>query len=422
MTARPPYEHRGTRAVERMVEHAPSSGGLALWVRHVDLSEGEDRGAPPLATDGATLRYARSFEALAVERQAGLVAHAVLHVALRHVQRLLALGRRLGDVDTTLFAICADAIVNTTLSHVPWLRLPDDAVTLERLLVATLAIHDTPERLLAAWDVERLYRTLDDRAPSRDGRPREDGPRAERVRALGGDTPVDLLTGAAEAEPPEGEAELARDWAERLVRAHAGDGAMSMLRALGADLPRSRVPWEQLLRVRLARGLATRPDLSWSRPSRSWLANRGRDRAGLRMPFEPGTVSSRRVPRLAVIVDVSGSIDDALLERFARELGAITRRAEAGVVLVVGDDRVRHVQTLPPGDAGLRGLTFQGRGGTDFAPLLREADAHAPDIGVVLTDLDGPSAFRPRWPVLWAVPAQTAAGARAPFGRVLAID
>jgi predicted metal-dependent peptidase len=421
VSARAPFEHRGTRAVERMVEHAPSSGGLALWVRHVDLPDPAGA-APPLATDGTALHYGAAFEALPIERQAGRVANAVLHVAFRHVQRMIALRRRTGDVDATLFAACADAIVNTTLGHVPWLRLPEDAVTLERLLVATLAVHDTPERLLADWDVERLYRTLDDREPARDGRPREDGPRAARTRALGGDTPVRLLSAGAEAEPPEGEAELARDWAERIVRAHAGDGAMSMLRALGADLPRSRVPWEQQLRVRLARGLATRPELSWSRPSRSWLANRGRDRAGRRMPFEPGTVSSRRVPRLAVIVDVSGSIDDALLERFSRELDAITRRAEAGVVLVVGDDAVRRVAYLPPGDAGLRGLSFQGRGGTDFAPLLREADAYAPDIGVVLTDLDGPADFRPRWPVLWAVPAEAAGRARAPFGRVVAID
>jgi predicted metal-dependent peptidase len=55
-------------------------------------------------------------------------------------------------------------------------------------------------------------------------------------------------------------------------------------------------------------------------------------------------------------------------------------------------------------------------GGTDFTPLLREADRHAPDIGVVLTDLQGPATFRPRWPVLWAVPPAWA-HAEPPFGR-----
>jgi predicted metal-dependent peptidase len=139
------------------------------------------------------------------------------------------------------------------------------------------------------------------------------------------------------------------------------------------------------------------------------------------MPWEPGRVSSRRVPRLAVIVDVSGSIDDALLARFAVELDAITRRAEAGLVLVVGDDRVRRVETRAPGDSGLREVAFDGGGGTDFTPLLEAADAHRPDVGIVLTDLEGPARFRPRWPVVWAVPASHA-HAVAPFGRTLVLD
>ena len=31
------HDHRGVRAIQRMVEFAPSTGGLALWVRHCDL-------------------------------------------------------------------------------------------------------------------------------------------------------------------------------------------------------------------------------------------------------------------------------------------------------------------------------------------------------------------------------------------------
>ena len=107
-----------------------------------------------------------------------------------------------------------------------------------------------------------------------------------------------------------------------------------------------------------------------------------------------------------------------------REIEAITRRLEAGLVLVVGDDRVRHVARVEPADAGrsgLRELAFHGGGGTDFTPLLQEADTHRPDIGVVLTDLQGPARFQPRWPVIWAVPAAHA-GAVAPFGRVLVLD
>jgi predicted metal-dependent peptidase len=50
------------------------------------------------------------------------VAHEVLHIALRHPQRCLDLQQRLGDVDLQLFNICADAIVNSALGHLGWLR------------------------------------------------------------------------------------------------------------------------------------------------------------------------------------------------------------------------------------------------------------------------------------------------------------
>lgn len=207
----------------------------------------------------------------------------------------------------------------------------------------------------------------------------------------------------------------------RLLRAHAGDGLHSMLRTLIADLPRSRTPWPQVLRTRLAHALARRPDLSWSRPSRSYLANHGRAGPHRRLPWEPGTSHVKPVARLALVVDVSGSIDDALLERFAREVEAITRRYEAGLVLVIGDCVVRRVEHCEPGHCKLRDLTFAGGGGTDFSPLLEEADRHRPDIGVVLTDLEGPATFCPRWPVVWAVPPAHAAGP-APFGRKLVLE
>lgn len=414
-----PADHRGVRAVQRLVEYAPASGGLALWMHHADAPDPADAacaGAPPVTTDGHTLHYAPSFSALPLPLQAGWVAHEVLHVALRHVQRYAALQQVLGEVDLALFNLCADAIVNSTLSHLAWLQLPADAVGLDTLLDTTLGLRQPLEQLLLTWDVERLYREIDDRNPDR----RRDGARSSRARALAERRANDLQPGPTTREAPEEEAAQAREWAERLLRAHAGDAAFSMLRTLGADLPRTRTPWPQVLRSLLAHALTPRHDVSWSRPSRSHIANQGRNAAGHRMPWEPGSTHSRRVPRLAVVVDVSGSVDDALMQRFAREVDAITRRLEAPLVLVIGDDRVRELRQGEPGRSGLAGLAFEGGGGTDFTPLLQAADEHRPDIGVVLTDLDGPARFRPRWPVVWAVP-ESHAHAVAPFGRVLVL-
>jgi len=438
------FVHRGTRAIQRMVEFAPSTGGLALWVRHEDL--------PPdtlvtVATDGNCIFYGPAFEALALAEQTAVVAHEVLHIALRHPQRLHDLSQLIGDVDLELFNICADAVVNSALSHLTWLRLPSSSVCLDRLLAVALSVQQPVEKSLLEWDVEKLYRAIDDRrlgarfgrtqnrhqsgggagaagAGSKDtGRSddREDGPRSALVRPLGRDGLSDLLPSVGEARAPEDEAEITRTWSERLIRAHAGDGAHSMLRTLIADVPRTRTPWEHVLRVQLARSLAAKPGLSWSRPARSYIANQGRAGPHRRLPWTPGFGGVRPVPHLVVIVDVSGSIERALMEKFAREIAAITRRLEAAVVLIIGDDAVRKVVHFAPGRSELRDIEFNGGGGTDFTPLLKEADKHHPDIAVVLTDLDGPAHWRPKWPVLWAVPEAHAAAVQ-PFGRKLTLD
>ncbi len=437
------HTHRGTRAVQRMVEYAPSTGGLALWVRHEDLPS--DVSAPAVVTDGNAIFYGPGFAARPLAEQVGLVAHEVLHIALRHPQRYLDLQKLLGDVDLQLFNICADAIVNSTLSHLSWLSLPASSVTLDRLLRIALSIDQALEKSLLEWDVERLYRAIDDRrirgaggsrrkdrqqsgggggsGQAGQGRTeaREDGPRSGQVRSLGENADPDLLPRPGADSAPEEQAEEARTWSERLMRAHAGDGAHSMLRTLIADLPRTRTPWEHVLRTQLARSLAPKQDLSWSRPARSYLANQGRAGPNRRMPWTPGVSSSKSVPHLVVIVDVSGSIADVLMERFAREIDSITRRLEAGLVLIVGDDRVRQVIRFEPGRSNLGDLEFAGGGGTDFTPLLEEADRHRPDIAVVLTDLDGPARFKPRWPVIWAVP-ETHELAQQPFGRKLTLS
>ena len=468
---------RGTRAIQAMVEYAPATGGLALWMHHVDVDS--DASLPaPIANDGNTVFYAPRFEALPLSEQIGWVAHQTLHVAFRHVQRREQLASVLGDVDATLYNACADALVNSTLSHLDWLELPKHAVYLDDLVRRAFKDKDKQavETLLLQWDVERLYRAIDDRrqstrsVSSRQTRDRTsaagsgasrsqetsgqrgaahtetsnmgqtapdpsaeagsdsargnqrggDGPRSYAVRALARNAERDLLASTAGSRPESVE-ETTREWAERLTRGHAADGGFSMLRTLTADVPRTRTPWTQVLRRTLSRGLIREPALSWSRPSRSWLANRGRTRSGRRMPWEPGTVTSKTVPRLALILDISGSIDDALLARFAAQLDAITRQLKAQIFLIAGDDEVRFEAQHVPGRSGLNSLpTIAGSGNTNFVPLIEGAARHSPDYAIVLTDLQGPAGKAPGFPVLWAVPREFAR-VTPPYGRLLVL-
>jgi predicted metal-dependent peptidase len=190
-------------------------------------------------------------------------------------------------------------------------------------------------------------------------------------------------------------------------------------------------PWEQVLRTLAARALAVGLAENPSRPARSWIANQGRagrPRRG-RLPFTPGLTHARRVPRLVLVLDVSGSIDEPLLARFAAELTALTRRLDTPDDGGGGRRRGARRAHLAPGRLGLRELRavagVPGAGGTDFTPLLEEATRHRPDLTVVLTDLEGPARHRPPGTLLWAVPpgadeaALEAAVAAVPFGRVL---
>lgn len=425
------HEHRGRAAVQRLVEFAPASGSLALWVAHRDVGEAESEahaaGRLPAYTDGRCIHYTPAFEQLPLNAQTGWVAHELLHVALRHGPRFRALQRRLGDADLSLFNRCADAIVNSALSPAPWLALPPKALTLPMLLDQVLATTRSDEAALLEWDVERLYAAVDDRRTGGKASARKDGPRAATLRALGGKDSDDLKPAPEGADAVVAEAEQAREWGDRLLRGHSGDGAFSILRTLPRDLPQVHTPWEQVLRTQLARALAPRLSENPSRPARSWLANQGRvgRPARGRLPWAPGLTHARRVPRLVLVLDVSGSIDEPLLARFAAELAALTRRLDTAVTVIVGDDAVRSVHQLAPGRVGVNDLlawaAVPGAGNTDFTPLLEEATRHRPDLTVVLTDLEGPARHRPPGTLLWAVPpgADEAAIAAAPFGRVL---
>ena len=239
--------HRGTRAVQRMVEHAPSSGGLALWVNHADLPADSAADAPagaplpPAWTDGHTVHYRPAFAQLSLPLQAGWVAHEVLHIALRHGPRFLALQARLGQADLKLFKVCADAIVNSALAHLAWLQPPPGAVRLETLLDTALGQPQSAETALLVWDVERLYLAVDDRQVAGKSSPDSaknqapaDGPRARRARALAQPEAADLHPVAAGQGGPEDEAEATRTWAERLLRGEFEGGATRLIDSIGS--------------------------------------------------------------------------------------------------------------------------------------------------------------------------------------------
>jgi hypothetical protein len=87
------HSTRAARALAHLGEVDPALAVLALWCRHRD-------GAGTTRTSGDVITYGSGFGHLGLPEQVGLVAHHVLHVALRHSSRQAGLAERLGEPST----------------------------------------------------------------------------------------------------------------------------------------------------------------------------------------------------------------------------------------------------------------------------------------------------------------------------------
>lgn len=410
------HSARAGPALRALAEADPALAALSLWCRHRD-------GAGPVArTSGVTIQYGPEFESLPRPEQIGLAAHHILHVAFRHGTRAGAMAARLGPgFDAGLFNIAADAIVNEALLLAGYV-LPRPRVTLTALLAETGAGEAGAPGAVAAWDVERLYTRLASDAPGTGGQGARDA--AKRLAGAAGFR--DDLDQSASGEDG---AEVAADWHGRLARAlaegrAAGRGIGRLSGRLG-DLPRTDMPWEQLLRGAVTRAVTREPLPSPFRPARRWLAMDAAARAtgGPEPAFQPGAGRPLPRPRIAVMLDASGSVPRTLRDRFAAEVAGIAARTGAEVHLVVFDAEVREARRLPAHDAAraLREIDWPEGGGTDFAPAFAAALEGHPSVIVVLTDLEAETGSAPgRVPVVWAVPARPAN--QPPWGRLIVLD
>lgn len=450
MTAR--HTRRAGAALRRLSEDDPALGALALWCRHRD-SDDRDTAA---WTDGQSIFYGPRFETLPLHEQAGLAAHQVLHIALRHGPRAQALHGRFGDRhDAELFNIACDAILNQTLVEAGHC-LPRPAVLLPGLLKAAL-----PEEVRTShWDAEALYvRLMDDSTRPGKGQGAGKGQGTGKGQGAGKDQGsgqgqgrddigaagtdparaakdfarqrgfgADLEPAPGPAEGDADEAPDASDWQERIARAmeagrSAGRGIGTLSQRL-ADLPQVGMPpWERLLRHSISKAVAQVPRQDWGVPARRWLAADSAARAEGRFQpaFQPARRPDRRRARVAIAVDTSTSIDDARLQLFAAQVAGIGRRTGAEVHVLAFDTVVTgHTQMQGMAwESEIRRIDFARGGGTDFGPAIARALDLDPSVIVILTDLDGPCGPAPKVPVIWAVPQETPP--RPPFGRVISL-
>lgn len=467
------HSQRATVALQKLAEIDPAYMSLSLWCKHrdtdgfdaVEFKEGEDGELiaeetkfelAPAYTDGSTIWYGTKFAGWTLDEQVGVCAHEISHVAWRHVNRAKKLRERFGEqFDHDLHNIATDAIINQALLLAGY-TLPRPCIVLTELFKETWDEDISAEDGLQEYDAEKLYmRLINDKEKKGgkggkgqgggqgagqgggksqgQGEDESDGngsgkSAAQRAKdyAKGKEFSNDMDT-RGKSRPEDTQADS--EWQQRLARAMAhGRAAGKGIGKIGhliADLPKSRTPWEVILRRLVTKAVTRTPRISYERPTRRWLGMEADAmQRGVPVPaYEPGIVKQSDRPRIVVGVDVSGSISDPVLNLFAGEIASIGKKTGAEIHVIVFDDGVIS-QTKVDGvdfDAEIKKIEFARGGGTSFIEVIEKAQELDPSIIVILTDMYGPFGKAPGvTPVIWATPEDNPPSA--PFGKVLQLN
>jgi predicted metal-dependent peptidase len=304
---------------------------------------------------------------LSIEQRVAILKHEVLHLVFKHLFRSRGKERVLEN-------LAADLVVNQYVD--PW-PLPEGAILLSTF----------PE--LALRPVESMEYYYNELLKLREPDAEQRYPQS--CRALTTVEEGDLLVGSHELWGQGGAGA-----SERILGRILSD---SKKRSPGYGLLPSEVrrSIDQLLRV---------PKISWKHVLRLFSASCGRTvirttrrKESKRFDGNPGR-RIKRLRKLIVAVDTSGSIDDKLLAEFWTEIVSIYKTGTSVTVLTC-DATIHEVYELK---RSLSSPTFKGGGGTSFNPVIEWANKSRGYNGLIyFTDGYAPEPDRCKMPILWCV-------------------
>ena len=388
-----PYLASAILALDPVVVEQESAGGRQLDLR-------------ALPTDPAWHVYLdpRALDAAEVPELGFWLLHQVTHLLRHHAERYPASSDSAGaaadsvsplsgrDAQQCRWNVAGDAEINDDL-HTDALHVPEDAVT-----PSGLGLPD-------GWLAEQYW----DRIAALPPDPRDCGTGCDgQPRPWNCDRP-----GLSPAERKL----LGRDVARR-IREHnraRGDVPAGWQRWADEELD-PVVDWRQVLRSAVRRGVADitgRVDFTYRRPSRRAAALPDVILPSLRQPR----------PAVAVVVDTSGSMSDAMLAQVLGEVSGLLASLGVGrdrLHVVCCDATAYEAQRV----FNAREVRLLGGGGTDMGAGLAATVAlrPRPDLVVVLTDGHTPWPDRPPGSAKVVVGLMDPAGSVPPWATRVLID
>ena len=330
--------------------------------------------------------------------QAGeVVAHELLHLLRRHMERRNALTQ----VDLEVWGQAVDLEINDDLK--------EELLPLDPPLPKKYSLKNG---LLAEEYYQELLKRMQQQAKAGgkgeegdgDGKDGKSSGKADVARGRcgsgSGGPPVDGEPEGAAGAKPRSAADLdriRRDVAEAIQQHAAQKGRGSVPGGLlvwaESELQPPKVRWQDQLRRAIRAGVATiagRVDYTRTRFSRRQAAFGAVSRAlGGSTPLMPALCAPR--PRVAVDVDTSGSMGHDELVRAASETQGCIRALGTSVVFMASDAAVHETREVRT--AGEAVALLKGGGGTNFTPVFEAVAALRPkiDLLILITDGDGPA-------------------------------
>lgn len=312
-------------------------------------------------TDGIHLWINPKYWAAQSEPQKlGLLCHEVLHVALDHMNWC-------GDRDHDKYNIAGDICIDNMLFENGYTMCDGDEYRPEYQGMST----------------DKIYSMLPDK-PKRKGGGK---------KGIGNDITYPSGT-------PEEKAAIQEQITETILRAatqHQMSGGApgaipgEVLIALQERI-NPKLPWTQILQNHMTQ--FAKVDSSFTRPNRRFMPE-----------FYLPTAYGEALCNIAGAFDLSGSTSDDQVSSYVGQLTVIQETLKPEAMTVIGfDTKIKNIQEMNPETNILKELKFNGRGGTNIAPVLEWAKENKPEVILIFTD--GGFRYQPKpgnVPVVWII-------------------
>ena len=368
-----------TKSRSQLVLRNPFFGTLALRLKPIS-----DDSVPTACTNGQFIAFnPKWFLKLREEERVGLIAHEVMHVALMHMLRR-------EERDAVKWNVAGDYVINNALLKSKFI-LPN-----------TELIDPKYDNM----STEEIYALLPEDI--------KDGTGPGDILLLDGDDPGGCGAVIDHPSVSDGSASGKFEAEIEIAVQQAAEAAKAMgklpghLQTLIEKALAPKVDWKMVL----ARFLRTnnKSDFTWIKPNRRFISR------GLYLP----SLHTPALEEIAVAVDTSGSVSEAELEQFTGEITSILHDTNPELIHFLQCDTKVCADTEYTRESLPLKITYEGRGGTRFSPVMKYLKENHPNISalVYLTDLESDDfGDAPHYPVLWISTAST----EAPYGEVIQI-